>query len=43
MAELFDSYDRSYGAVVQSSIDFLGLPHSFFMAAKAAVLRELIA
>jgi SAM-dependent methyltransferase len=43
MAELFDSYDRSYGAVVQSSIDFSGLPHSFFMAAKAAILRDLTA
>jgi SAM-dependent methyltransferase len=43
MAELFDSYDKSYGAVVQSSIDFSGLPHSFFMTAKADVLRELIA
>lgn len=43
MAELFDSYDRSYGAIVQSSIDFSGLPHSFFMAAKASILRDLIA
>lgn len=43
MAELFDSYDKSYGAVVQSSIDFSGLPHSFFMAAKADILRELAA
>jgi SAM-dependent methyltransferase len=43
MAELFDSYDKSYGAVVQSSVDFSGLPHSFFMAAKADLLRDLIA
>jgi ubiquinone/menaquinone biosynthesis C-methylase UbiE len=43
MAELFDSYDKSYGAVVQSSIDFSGLPHSFFMTAKADILRNLIA
>jgi ubiquinone/menaquinone biosynthesis C-methylase UbiE len=43
MAELFDSYNKNYGAVVQSSIDFSGLPHSFFMAAKADLLRELIA
>ncbi len=43
MAELFDSYDKSYGAVVQSSIDFSGLPHSFFMAAKADILRDIIA
>jgi SAM-dependent methyltransferase len=43
MAELFDGYDKSYGAVVQSSIDFSGLPHSFFMTAKADLLRDLIA
>ena len=43
MAELFDSYDKSYGAVVQSSIDFSGLPHSFFMTAKANILRDVIA
>ena len=43
MAELFDSYDKNYGAVVQASIDFSGLPHSFFMTAKADLLRDLIA
>jgi SAM-dependent methyltransferase len=43
MAELFDSYGKSYEAIVQSSIDFSGLPHSFFMAAKADLLRELLA
>ena len=43
MAELFDGYDKSYGAVVQSSINFSGLPHDFFMSAKAAVLRDLVA
>jgi ubiquinone/menaquinone biosynthesis C-methylase UbiE len=43
MAELFDGYDKSYDAVVQSSIDFSGLPHSFFMAAKADLLGELLA
>ena len=43
MADLFDSYDKSYGATVQSSIDFSGLPHSFFMAAKADILRDIIA
>src|SRR5882757_11554947 len=43
MGELFDSYDKSFGAVVQSSIDFSGLPHSFFTIAKADALRELIA
>lgn len=43
MGELFDKYDTSFGVVVQSSIDFCGLPHSFFTAAKADALRELIA
>jgi SAM-dependent methyltransferase len=43
MAALFDKYDKSFGAVVQSSIDFSGLPHSFFTAAKVDALRELIA
>ncbi len=43
MAELFDSYRDSYRDVVQSSIDFSGLSHSFFMRAKADLLRELIA
>jgi ubiquinone/menaquinone biosynthesis C-methylase UbiE len=42
MDALFDKYDKSFGAVVQSSIDFSGLPHSFFTAAKADALRELI-
>jgi SAM-dependent methyltransferase len=43
MSALFDDYDKSFGAVVQSSIDFSGLPHSFFTAAKADALRELVA
>jgi SAM-dependent methyltransferase len=43
MAELFDSYDNSYDAVVQSSIDFSGLSHDFFMTAKADILRDLMA
>jgi SAM-dependent methyltransferase len=43
MAELFDSYRSNYREVVQSSIDFSGLSHSFFMRAKADLLRELIA
>ncbi|WP_407178081.1 class I SAM-dependent methyltransferase [Bradyrhizobium sp. STM 3562] len=43
MAELFDGYRSNYRDVVQSSIDFSGLPHSFFMRAKADLLRELIA
>ena len=42
MDALFDKYDKSFGAVVQSSIDFSGLPHNFFTAAKADALRELI-
>ena len=42
MTELFDSYRGNYRDVVQSSIDFSGLPHSFFMRAKADLLRELI-
>lgn len=43
MTELFDNYRSNYQDVVQSSIDFSGLPHSFFMRAKADLLRELIA
>jgi SAM-dependent methyltransferase len=43
MTELFDSYRGNYRDVVQASIDFSGLPHSFFMRAKADLLRELIA
>ncbi len=31
MTELFDSYRSNYRDVVQSSLDFPGLPHSFFM------------
>ena len=42
MTHLFDAYDRSYTKAVQASIDFSGLPHGFFMAAKAELLRELI-
>ena len=43
MAELFDSYRSNYRDVVQSSIDFSGLSHSFFMRAKPDLLRELMA
>ena len=43
MTELFDSYRSNYRDVVQSSIDFSGLSYSFFMRAKADLLRELIA
>lgn len=43
MSELFDDYRDNYRDVVQSSIDFSGLPHHFFMQAKADLLRDLIA
>ena len=43
MTELFDSYGKTYGATVQSSIDFSGLQHDFFLRAKADFLRALIA
>jgi ubiquinone/menaquinone biosynthesis C-methylase UbiE len=43
MSALFENYSENYDAVVQSSIDFSGLPHDFFMAAKADLLRELVA
>ena len=43
MAAQFDDYRRNYRDVVQSSIDFSGLPHDFFMRAKATLLRTLIA
>ncbi len=41
--QLFDTYDKSYGEVVQSSIDFSGLSHGFFMEAKAELLRDVLA
>jgi SAM-dependent methyltransferase len=43
MEASFDKYDKSFEAVVQSSIDFAGLPRGFFTAAKLDALRELIA
>src|ERR1700719_2788732 len=43
MTELFDNYRSNYRDVVQSSIDFTGLSYSFFMRAKADLLRQLIA
>lgn len=43
MTEIFDSYRDNYRDVVQSSIDFSGLPHQFFTRAKADLLGELIA
>ena len=42
MTELFDDYRSNYRDVVQSSIDFSGLPHDFFMRAKLDLLRALI-
>lgn len=41
MTELFDGYHDNYRDVVQSSIDFSGLPHHFFMRAKADLLGNL--
>jgi SAM-dependent methyltransferase len=43
MSAQFDDYRHDYRDVVQSSIDFSGLPHDFFMRAKAVLLRALIA
>ena len=43
MNQLFDAYGSTYGDAVQSSIDFSGLPHSFFMTAKAELIGKLIA
>ncbi len=42
MSQLFDAYDANYRAVVQSSIDFSGLPHDFFMQAKADLLGKVL-
>ena len=42
MSQLFDAYDASYREVVQSSIDFSGLPHDFFMQAKADLLSRVL-
>lgn len=42
MSQLFDAYDANYRETVQSSIDFSGLPHDFFMQAKADLLAEAI-
>ncbi|RVC83854.1 class I SAM-dependent methyltransferase [Mesorhizobium sp. M4A.F.Ca.ET.022.05.2.1] len=42
MSEHFDSYDASYGEVVEGSIRFSGLQHDFFLAAKADLLRRLV-
>jgi len=42
MEASFDKYHKSFDAEVQSSIDFAGLPHDFFAAAKVDALGELI-
>ena len=42
MSQLFDAYDANYRDVVQSSIDFSGLPHDFFMQAKADLLGRVL-
>lgn len=39
----FDAFATSYEAAVEESTDFSGLPHAFFMAAKADVIRAVIA
>jgi 2-polyprenyl-3-methyl-5-hydroxy-6-metoxy-1,4-benzoquinol methylase len=40
LSQLFDAYDANYRAVVQSSIDFSGLSHDFFMQAKADLIAK---
>ena len=42
MSQLFDAYDANYRDVVQSSIDFSGLPHDFFIQAKAELIARTI-
>jgi SAM-dependent methyltransferase len=42
LSQLFDAYDANYRAVVQSSIEFSGLPHDFFMQAKADLLGDVM-
>jgi SAM-dependent methyltransferase len=41
VSRTFDDYSDRYEAVVQRSIDFSGLEHTFFLKAKARVLAEL--
>jgi ubiquinone/menaquinone biosynthesis C-methylase UbiE len=43
MTQVFDEYKDNYRDVVQSSIDFSGLEHDFFMRAKVRLLFEAIA
>src|SRR5262245_11356536 len=42
MTKQFDAYQNSYRETVQSSIDFSGLPHDFFLTAKAELLAETV-
>jgi SAM-dependent methyltransferase len=42
MTQLFDAYDESYRNVVQASVDFSGLPHSFFTSVKGVVIRDVV-
>lgn len=41
MATAFDEYNTNYNQVVQDSISFSGLEHSFFLQAKVRVLEGL--
>jgi SAM-dependent methyltransferase len=43
MTHLFDTYGKEYREVVQSSIDFSGLSYEFVTAAKADIMREVVA
>jgi SAM-dependent methyltransferase len=43
MTQLFDTYGEQYRDVVQSSIDFSGLSYDFVTAAKADIMREVVA
>jgi ubiquinone/menaquinone biosynthesis C-methylase UbiE len=42
MTQLFDAYENSYRDEVQSSIDFSGLSHAFFVSAKAELIQNLV-
>ena len=42
MSEVFDAYAGNYADEVQASIDFAGLPHDFYLRAKALLLAEVV-
>lgn len=42
MSATFDRHAEGYEGTVEQSIDFSGLPHDFFMAAKADILAETV-